>query len=142
MKALAVDFIPCSIPGGMLYNMLYSRPLPLNVPLAGSPRDDCAQTPAVFVPSSSSDPSEAPDERDLNWEDYYCQREPDAGGERQAENPLAALLAGIPDFNTEELEALLHDLPTLDDANQAAVRGSGGELHIIVWADTYISPAI
>ena len=26
-----------------------------------------------------------------------------------------------PDFNTEELEALLRDLPTLDDANQAAV---------------------
>ena len=30
-------------------------------------------------------------------------------------------LAGIPDFNTEELEALLHDLPTTDDANEAAV---------------------
>ena len=40
---------------------------------------------------------------------------------RQAENPLAALLAGIPDFNTEELEAVLSDLPTPDDANQAAV---------------------
>ena len=58
------------------------------------------------------------------------------------------LLAGIPDFNTEELEALLHDLLTQDDANQAAVmthdndRGSGGERHVIVWADTYISPSI
>ena len=38
----------------------------------------------------------------------------------QAENPLAALLAGVPDSNTEELDALLHDLPTSDDANQAA----------------------
>ena len=38
----------------------------------------------------------------------------------QAENPLAALLAGIP-FNTEELEAFLRDLATPDDANQAAV---------------------
>ena len=34
---------------------------------------------------------------------------------------LLAAVAGIPDFNTEELEALLHNLPTLDDANQAAV---------------------
>ena len=80
--------------------MLYSRPLPLNVPLAGSPRDACAQTPIVFVPSSSGDPSEAPDEWDLDWEDYSYQQEPAAGGGRQAENPLAALLAGIPDFNT------------------------------------------
>ena len=61
---------------------------------------------------------------------------------------MAAQLAGNPDFNTEELEALLHDLPTPDDANQAAVMthdnggGSGGELHVIVCADTYISPAI
>ena len=30
------------------------------------------------------------------------------------------LLAWIPDFNTEELEALLRDLQTPDDANQAA----------------------
>ena len=30
-------------------------------------------------------------------------------------------MAGIPDFNTEELEALLCYLPTPDDANQAAV---------------------
>ena len=30
-------------------------------------------------------------------------------------------MAKIPDFNTDELEALLRDLPTLDDANQAAV---------------------
>ena len=75
----------------------------------------------MFLPSSSDDPSEAPDERDLDWEDYKYQREPAASGERQAENPLAALLAEIPDFNTEELEALLHDLLTPDAANQAAV---------------------
>ena len=85
------------------------------------PRDACAQTPAVFVPFSSGDPSEAPDERDLDWEDYNYQLEPAAGGGRQAKNPLAAPLAGIPDFKTEELEDLLHDLPTPDDANQAAV---------------------
>ena len=34
------------------------------------------------------------------------------------ENPLAALLAGIPDFSTEELEALLRDLPVRDDTRQ------------------------
>ena len=52
-----VCYIPCYVP------------LPLNVPLAGSPRDACAQNPAVFVPSSSGEYSEAPDERDLDWED-------------------------------------------------------------------------
>ena len=35
-----------------------------------------------------------------------------AGGGSQAENPLIALLAGIPDFNTEQWEALLCNLPT------------------------------
>ena len=75
----------------------------------------------------------------MDWEDYNYEREPSAGGLRQAENPLAALLAGIPDFNTEELEALLRDLPTQDDANQAAgITGSGDALaqHVIVWANT------
>ena len=57
----------------------------------------------------------------MDWEDYNYEREPSAGGLRQAENPLAALLAGIPDFNTEELEALLCNLLTPDDANRAAV---------------------
>ena len=33
---------------------------------------------------------------------------------------MAALLAGIPDFSTEDLEALLRDLPTLDDDKQPA----------------------
>ena len=56
----------------------------------------------------------------MDWEDYNYEREPAAGGGSQAENSLAAQLAGIPDINTEELEALLRDLPTLDDANQAA----------------------
>ena len=38
------------------------------------------------------------------------------------ENPLAALSAWIPDFNTEEfkLEALLRDLPVPDDTRQPA----------------------
>ena len=46
----------------------------------------------------------------MDWEDYNY---PAAGGGQQGdfENPLAALLAGIPDFSTEELEALLRDLP-------------------------------
>ena len=30
---------------------------------------------------------------------------------------MAAFLAGIPDFSTEELEDLLHDLPIPDDTN-------------------------
>ena len=34
---------------------------------------------------------------------------------------MATLLAGIPDFSTKELEALLRDLPTPDDVNQAAI---------------------
>ena len=70
MKARAADFIPCYIPGGMLNNMLHSRPLPLNVPFAGLPRGARAQTPAASVQCSSGDPSEAPDERDLDWKDY------------------------------------------------------------------------
>ena len=74
----------------------------------------------MFVPFSSSDTSKAPDERDLDWEDYIYQLELALGGGRQAENPLAPL-TGIPDFNTKELEALLHYMPTQDDANQAAV---------------------
>ena len=56
----------------------------------------------------------------MDWEDNTYEREPAAGGGSQAENPLADPRAGIPDFNTEELEALLRDLPTQDDANQAA----------------------
>ena len=65
------DFIPCYIQGGMRYNMLYSRHLPLNAPLPGSPSDARAQTQAVSEPSSSGDPSESPDERDLNWDYNY-----------------------------------------------------------------------
>ena len=50
-------------------------------------------------------------------------QDPAAGGGQQgyAENPLAALLSGIPDFNTEELEALLRDLPIPDDTRKPAV---------------------
>ena len=77
--------------------------------------------PESSVPSSFRAPSQAPAGRDLDWEDYNYEREPASGGERQAENSLAALMAGVPDFNNEELEALLCYLPTLDDANQAAV---------------------
>ena len=45
-------------------------PYPHTVHLAGSPRDARAQTPAVSLPSSSYEISEAPDERDLDWEVY------------------------------------------------------------------------
>ena len=88
----------------------------LNVHLAGSPRDASAQTPAVSY-----------------REDCNYQWEPAGDGGRKAENPLAALqhlLAGIPDSNTEELEALLHDLPTQDDANQAAVMTIGEAVEV------------
>ena len=53
---------------------------------------------------------------------YNYQQDPAAGGGQQGdlENPLAALLAGIPDFNTEELEALLRHLPVPDDTRQPA----------------------
>ena len=60
----------------------------------------------------------------MDWEDYNYKQDPAAGGGQQGdlENPLAALLAGIrtriPDFNTEELEALLRDLPVPDDTRQ------------------------
>ena len=58
----------------------------------------------------------------MDWEDYNYQQDPAAGGGQQGdfENPFAALLAGIPDFNTEELEALLRDLPVPDDTRQRA----------------------
>ena len=58
----------------------------------------------------------------MDWEDYSYQQDPAAGGGQQGdmENPLAALLAWIPDFNTEELEALLSNLPVPDDTSQPA----------------------
>ena len=100
-------YITCYIAGPPL--------LCLDIHLAGSPRDARAQIQAVSVPSTSGDPLEAPEVRDLDWEDNYKQ-EPAAGGGRQAENPFAALLAWIPDFNTEEFECLQSDVPTRDDA--------------------------
>ena len=64
----------------------------------------------------------------MDWEEYNYHPKPAAGASggpgRQAvpdsENTLAALLAGIPDFSTEDLEALLRDLPSPDDDNQPA----------------------
>ena len=72
-------------------------------------------------------------------EDYKYQGEPAAGASggpgRQAvpdsENPLTALLAGIPDFSTEDLEALLRDLPTTDDDKHDHGGGSGGKRYAI-----------
>ena len=80
--------------------------------MAGRPRDVRAQTPTASqaAPSSPHAPSQAPEERDVDWENYNYQREPAADGGGQAENPSAAPLAGIHDFNTEELEAMLRDL--------------------------------
>ena len=61
------------------------------------------ETPASSVPSSSRAPSQAPKGRDLDLEDYNYRQDPAAagGGQGNFENPLAALLAGIPDFSTE-----------------------------------------
>ena len=105
--------------------MLYSTiPIPagLAVYLAGSPIETRPHTPALSVTSSSRAPSQPSEGRDLDWDDYNYQQDPAAGGGQQGdlENPLAALLAGIPDFNTEELEALLRDLPVPDDTSQPA----------------------
>ena len=72
----------------------------------------------------------------MDWDDYNYQQDPAAGGGQQGEleNPLAALLAGIPDFNTEELEALLRNLGLYRQFRTIQVnlrhdygRGSGGE---------------
>ena len=112
----------------MVYSMvcmLYSTiptPASLAAHLAGSPTETRPDTPASSVPSSSRAPSQPPEGRDLDWEDYNYQQDPAAGGGQHGdlENPLAALLAGIPDFNTEELEALLRDLPVPDNTRQPA----------------------
>ena len=98
--------------------MLYSTiptPASLTVYLAGSPSETHPLL-RLFQPLlvTISCTSQTPERRDLDWEDYNYQQDPAAGGGQQSdlENPLEkALLAGIPDFNTEELEALLRDLP-------------------------------
>ena len=105
--------------------MLYSTiptPASLAVYLAGRPKETRPDTPALSVPFSSRAPSQPPEGRDLDWEDYNYQQDPAAGGGQQGylENPLAALLAGIPHFSTEEFEALLRDLPVPDDTRQPA----------------------
>ena len=105
--------------------MLYSTiPIPagLAVYLAGCPTETRPDTPASSVPSSSRAPSQPPEGRDLNWEDYNYQQDSAAGGGQQSdlENPFADLLAGIPDFNTKELEALLRDLPVQENTRQPA----------------------
>ena len=105
----------------MLY-ITIPTPAGLAVYLAGCPTETRPDTLALSVPSSSRAPSQPPEGRDLDWEDYNYQQDPAAGGGQQGdlENPLAALLAGIPDFNTEELEALLRHLPVPDDTRQPA----------------------
>ena len=105
--------------------MLYSTiptPASLAIYLAGRPTETRPDTPASSVPPSSRAPSQPPEGRDLDWEDYNYQQHPAAGGGQQGylENPLAALLARIPDFNTEELEPLLRDLPVPDGTSQPA----------------------
>ena len=90
--------------------------------LAGSPTETRPDTPASSVPSSSRAPAQPPEGRDLDWEDYNYRPDAAAGGGQQGdlENSLAALLVGIPDFNTEDLEALLRDLPVPDETRQPA----------------------
>ena len=90
--------------------MLHSTiptPAGLAVYLAGRPTETRPDTPASSVQSSSRAPSQPPKGRDLDWEDYNYQQDPAAGGGQQGdlENPLAALLAGIPDFSTEDFAA-------------------------------------
>ena len=105
----------------MLYSSIHPNEY-LTVNLAGRPTETRPETPASSVPSSSRAPSQPPEGRDLDWEDYNYQQDPAAGGGQQGdlENLLAALLAWIPDFNTAELEALLRDLPVPDDTRQPA----------------------
>ena len=108
----------------MQYSTILSPHASLTVYLAGSPMETRPDTPASSVPSSESSraPSQLPEGRDLDWEDYNYLPDPAAGGGQQGdlENLLAALLAWIPDFNTAELEALLRDLPVPDDTRQPA----------------------
>ena len=80
--------------------MLYSTiptPASLTVFLAGSPTETHPDTPASSVPSSSRAPSQPPEGRDLDCEDYNYQQDPATGGGQQGdlENPLAALLQGF-----------------------------------------------
>ena len=58
--------------------MLYSTiptPSSLAVYLAGRPTATCLDTPASSVPSSSRAPSQPPEGRDLDFEDYNYQQE-------------------------------------------------------------------
>ena len=107
-----------------LLDITIPTPAGLAVYLAGHPTETRPDTPASSVPSSSRAPSQPPEGRDLDWEDYNYRQDPAAGGGQQGdlENPLASLLAGILDFNTEEFEAfkLLRDLPVPDDTRQPA----------------------
>ena len=75
-------------------------PAGLAIYLAGSPTETRPDTPALSVPSSSRAPSQPPEGRDLDWEDYNYQQDPAAGGGQQGdlENPLAAILAGLYTF--------------------------------------------
>ena len=80
--------------------MLYCTiptPAGLAVYLAGRPMETRPDTPASSVPSSSRAPSQPPEGRDLDWEDYNYQQDPAAAGGQQGdfENPLAALLEGF-----------------------------------------------
>ena len=82
--------------------------------------DARAHIQAPCVTSSFHALSQAPEARDLDWEDYNSELDKGEGSGSHAENPWGDLLAGIPNFNTEEWEALLHDLPIPDAANQAS----------------------
>ena len=103
--------------------MLYSTiptPASLAVYLAGSPTETRPDTPASSVPSSSRAPSQPPEGRDLDWEDYNYRQDTAAGGGQQGDLENPGIRTRILDFNTEELEALLRDLPIPDDTRQPA----------------------
>ena len=61
--------------------MLHSTiptPASLAFHLAGSPTETRPDTPASSEPSSSRAPSQPPDGRDLDWQDYNYQQDPAA----------------------------------------------------------------
>lgn len=82
-------------------------------PFAYRPTDARAHTTAsVTFPCPA--PSQAPEGRHLDWEEYNHRRDEDESGVRHAGNSFAALMAG-----TSTSAALLHGLSIPDAAVQA-----------------------
>ena len=60
-------------------------PASLTVYLAGCPTETHPDTLASSVPSSSRAPSQPPEGRDLDWEDYNYRQDPAAAGGQQGD---------------------------------------------------------